>query len=803
MKKISALLLIFALILGVKNFAQAAEKSADRWLIYWYICGSNLENTGGKPDALPAATEDLQEMTNMKFTFFGEDNPFDKLNLPNNINYDARISPNVKILIQTGGCKDWRVEEFSGTTIERYIYDSEGFHYQGAFKDSDMGDAGTLEDFLRYGKEAVEKDFQPTRRMFIFWNHGGLVGVCYDERYRHDKSQPPDFNESFLDLNDLSAAFGKVYKASPKNPPFEIIGFDACTRATYENANNLYGFARYMVASEENEANCGWYYSDWIKALSANPSISGKNLGAIICQSSYDYLVAQGDPQAVEATFSVVDLSPEKWLPVRSACDSFNKNYFKAASKDPYIYTALDAAARDAVHYAEGYYDDGTFYPGLMLDLKDFAAKSKTTFPYDVDSSTRKSLSGSADDLIRAIDSAVVYNVCGANRDLSGGISTHYPLSRSEDEFKLYASQNIIFSYTKDLYGNLIGMAAQQKNAAENSRATRSGKNTSAQNWNELFNLSDLYGLEITVTENDDDTYEISAELTKEQMKKISSIHSITGKGITAEGNAAFGMTGEGVVLLGMNANVRTELVGERYRLTDKLKPTWLSLNGHFVYTTILETRRDSTGNVNYMIYGIPVVLNGTPSLLRVAYYPAEERYQIIGARPSKTRGVGRTSREFSTLKQGDTVAPIFMALVVGENHEIPEATLAQISADEFAGALRVTLGESFTLNENPVISETPLADNDSLEDFDRYWHLIAFYSPSGHSVSSGDVSFEISDGKIFDVEKRERSADIEKATVVFGGLEYTVDARTGKFFRDGEEYFLDSRTGEMVKVVK
>ena len=41
-----------------------------------------------------------------------------------------------------------------------------------------------------------------------------------------------------------------------------LIGFDACTRATYENANNIYGFAKYMVASEENESGYGWYYSD-------------------------------------------------------------------------------------------------------------------------------------------------------------------------------------------------------------------------------------------------------------------------------------------------------------------------------------------------------------------------------------------------------------------------------------------------------------------------------------------------------------------------------------------------------------
>ena len=795
MKKISALLLIFALILSVKNFAQAEEKSADKWLIYWYICGTDLERLQGY-----RATEDLEEMTNLKFkpepsADGAEIDESAKVQFPRSIpSEEFRLSPNVKVLIQTGGAQAWRNADIPSNTIGRYIFDSDGFHYQGSFKDSDMGDAKTLEDFLRYGKDTVEKDFQPTRRMFIFWNHGGLVRVCFDERYDGES----------LDLNEIYQVFKKVYKAAPNNPPFEIIGFDACTRATYENANNLYGFARYMVASEENESLNGWYYSDWIKALSENPSMSAKNLGAIICQSSYSYMIETNHPQAVEATFSVLDLSPEKWLPLRKAYNSFNKNYFKAASKNPYIYTALDVAAHEATPYNSGY-EDGIFYPGLMLDLKDFAERAKDNFPNDIDSSTRKRLTKSADDLILAIDSAVVYNVYGDLRAGSNGISTHYPLSKNNNEFELYASQNVVFKYTRELYGNLVGMAAQSNNGAadnENSRSKRSKSST--RNWNEIFDLSDLFNLEVAVNENYDDTYEISAELTKDQIKKISSIQSSTWLSIEEGGNSTFGISGEGGVMLGTSSNVRIEPNGDNYRLSNTLKPTWPSLNGHLIYAEVMEMRndtRDANGKVirqGYTIYGVPIMLNDTTCLLRVAYYPVEQRYQIIGARPSETRGVGRTTREFFTLKKGDKIAPIFMAVIPAEDSDVPDAEIMHITVGDIQAKFVATVGESFTLDEDPVVSEKPLGDSEN------YVYQFLFYSPRGNRINSKSVKFEIFDGEIFDAEKHEPSFE-EDTQVKFieNDEEYTVDPKTGKIYKDGEEYIRDMRTGELVKVGK
>ncbi|MBQ1490817.1 MAG: hypothetical protein IIZ39_02555, partial [Blautia sp.] len=54
---------------------------------------------------------------------------------------------------------------------------------------------------------------------------------------------------------------------------YDFIGFDTCLMATVENARMLADYADYMIASEETEPGIGWYYTNWLTALSRNTSI--------------------------------------------------------------------------------------------------------------------------------------------------------------------------------------------------------------------------------------------------------------------------------------------------------------------------------------------------------------------------------------------------------------------------------------------------------------------------------------------------------------------------------------------------
>jgi len=176
---------IFGLTSAADN-SKNLQESKDRWLIYWYISGNNLERDGGH------MTADMQEMINVKFLSNGkEDFAADEIQSeipcfenPNKKNtaeeaqpivkphvvfpLGSQLSPNVKVLIQTGGCSVWFNNDIPNNTIGRYICDTSGTHFQGAFEDVNMGDAKTLESFLHYGKDKVEKEFKPTRRIFIF-----------------------------------------------------------------------------------------------------------------------------------------------------------------------------------------------------------------------------------------------------------------------------------------------------------------------------------------------------------------------------------------------------------------------------------------------------------------------------------------------------------------------------------------------------------------------------------------------------------------------------------------------------------
>ena len=173
-------------------------KSSDTWLVQWYVCGTDLETSHG------AASADIQELLEVK------------------------LPENVKVLIQTGGANQWQNDVVSSNAVERYLFTSNGLERLAVLNDADMGNVNTLADFVRFGKE----NYQADHRVFVFWDHGGgsVAGVCLDER-----------TGNLLSLNDLRDAFTAVYEPSADNPPFEMIGFDACLMATYDTISSLDG----------------------------------------------------------------------------------------------------------------------------------------------------------------------------------------------------------------------------------------------------------------------------------------------------------------------------------------------------------------------------------------------------------------------------------------------------------------------------------------------------------------------------------------------------------------------------------
>ncbi len=226
-----------------------------------YMCGTDLESKYGM------GTSDLQEMA------------------------AATLSDKVNILVYTGGCRQWKNNFVSNSVNEIYKIESGGLRRLAQDTSAPaMTDPNTLATFIQY----CAQNYPANRNMLIFWDHGGgsISGYGYDEKYRSAGS---------MGLSGIDAALSAV------DLKFDFIGFDACLMATLENALMLTKYADYMIASEETEPGVGWYYTNWLTALSKNTSMSTLDIGKNIVDDFVSVCAQKCRGQ--DTTLSVVDLA--------------------------------------------------------------------------------------------------------------------------------------------------------------------------------------------------------------------------------------------------------------------------------------------------------------------------------------------------------------------------------------------------------------------------------------------------------------------------------------------------------------
>lgn len=648
------------------NFGNDYNKD-DTWLVYWYLCGTDLESNNG------AATLDFSELV--------------ETNLP----------PNVKVLIQTGGTVDWKNELVPDGQIARFLYDSEDLHLLQTLPDADMGAESTLEDFLRYGKE----NFQADHRVFIFWDHGGgsAVGICFDER-----------TGNALSLNDLKKAFGAVHESSPENPPFELIGFDACLMATYDVANAIYGFSRYMVGSEEVEPGNGWNYTGWVGALSQNTAMGGASLGKVICDTYMDGCREYRTADA--ATLSLIDLSKIPELTI--AYEYFGLEALKNARQDARgFFSTFGRGAQRAENYGGNTRQSGFTN---MVDLGDLARQSKSLLP------------STSDNLISAIDNAVVYKVNGNYREKGSGLSGFYSYDGSERALVSYVnlesapySQKLLYYYL--IYGELPKDAAQvidngsfEKYLADAKAKIDAAKpapeipevaeiSTTPSQRQNLFQVSQLEDLPVEVDKNGN----AFVKLTPEQMDILSSVRCQL---------VYISVEDDIILYLGSDANVDGNW--ETGIFKDNFQATWPTLDGHLVYMEIVAETDD------YNLYEVPIKLNGVECNLQVAYRFNDNQYHIMGARKALDDN-GMSDRELIKLKAGDQITTIhYGQLISGNDNEFTPVDV-----------------DTFTISsENPEFKDDDTGDG-------LFGYCFEFVSPTDDSALSAMVQFEVTDGNI------------------------------------------------------
>lgn len=562
-----------------QNFADTF-KPEDSWLVYWYICGSNLESEGG------AATKDIEEML------------------------AAKLPENVKVLIQAGGSNVWHNGVIKSGATNLLLYSTEGLQELVTAEDSDMGNAETLASFLQFGKD----NFQADHRVFVFWDHGGgsVFGLCQDERTRN-----------ILTLNEVHDAFAAVFDASIENPPFEVVGFDTCLMATYEMANTLYGYAHYMVASEEVEPGNGWQYTSWIKSLGENPAMSGARLGQIICNSYYEACTETWTEDT--ATLSVVDLS--KIPNLRTAYENFGIEALRLSAQNPrQFFSQLGRHAKNSENYGgntreSGYYD--------MVDIGDLANNAKDLLPQT--SAT----------LVRAIDDAVIHKVTGRYRHKGSGISGYYPYDGGDKMFAMYSNVNAASDSQKFLYNHLIrGYIPQEAADILKSHGLQELPQPLGEN---LFNIYDLEDLKINV----DSKNNAFVQLTDSQLENIAYVNC----------NLAYiDIDNDLILYVGSDANVKIDW--KRGTVTDNFDATWPMLDGHPVYIEV------TAAEDGYNLYSIPIKLNGVRCNLEAVYDYNDNQYKIFGARKLGNDS-GMADKNLIKLQPGDTITTLHYGVTI------------------------------------------------------------------------------------------------------------------------------------------
>ncbi|MBR3640423.1 MAG: peptidase C11, partial [Oscillibacter sp.] len=206
---------------------------------------------------------------------------------------------------------------------------------------------------------------------------------------------------------------------------FDFIGFDACLMATLENALMLDEYADYLIGSEETEPGIGWYYTNWLTALSSDPSMPTIEIGKRI---SDDFVAACArECPGQSATLSVIDLA-ELSATVPDTLKSFSQNLSTLISDNQY--QQISSARTASREFARSTKID-------QIDLVDFAKRVGT-----------KESRALADALL----GAVKYNRCSSGMTSAYGLSIYFPcrkVSTVDQAVRTYQAIGMDASYSK------------------------------------------------------------------------------------------------------------------------------------------------------------------------------------------------------------------------------------------------------------------------------------------------------------------------------------------------------------------
>ncbi len=589
---------------------------AETVTVMIYICGADLESGSGM------ATADLEEMAS------------------------ASLSDSVRVIVETGGSSYWQNSVVKSGTNQRFRVKQGGLQTL----DDDVGkrsmvEPDTLSDFIQYCKS----NFPADRYMLILWDHGGgsLTGYGYDELYPNGSMSLDEIDEALKDGGCT----------------FDFIGFDACLMATMETALVTEQYADYLVASEATEPGTGWYYTNWLSELSADPSLSTLDVGKTIID---DFVKYSGSSS--QTTLSLIDLA-ELSGTVPAAFASFATSTSELIESDAYSEVA---SARSSAR------DFSTSTKINQIDLIHFAENLGTS---------------ESDALAEALRSCVKYNRNSTSISHANGVSIYFPyqsMSKVSTAIKTYDAIGMDESYSKCIRSFASVAAGGQVTSGSSQSAlgtllgdnsgsllgtllggTASSEDTASGTTETVTELLDLFLSNRSVVTGDKDSSWVDESLVRGFADVYQSTNAgfsnlmITYKGdtptlvmseqqwsavVTLEQNV-YVDDGEGYIDLGLDNVAEYD---EDNDLVMDYDGTWLSLNGQTVaYYLVSVDQVDAA----YTIVGrVPAMLNGERVNVILVFTSDDPYGYVAGAQADYEAATDAIMKGLVEIKAGDTI---------------------------------------------------------------------------------------------------------------------------------------------------
>ena len=542
----------------------------DQVTVMIYVCGSDLESDGG------AATADINEILY------------------------ATPSDNVRVILQTGGAKEWQNSVVDADTCQRWLATADGLVLLDNPGQQNMTDPQTLTDFIQFSAE----QYPANRNILVLWDHGGgtLGGYGSDEHY-------PD---GTMSLSQIDQAL------TGANVVFDWIGFDCCMMGTVENAFVAEKHADYLIASQRSEPGGGWYYTDWLNALYENPSLSTPEIGKRIVDTFIRE--EQNGDFGDELTLSVIDLTA--FSPFMDALDA----YLASVNTDlinTSAYKEVSKARYDSRSPGEEEYD--------QVDLA-----------YLVNNISL----GDGQALLSRLDDTVLISEQTAEH--YAGLSLYFPYASIEsvqDTLDVAKSIGLSESYQKFMsdFASLMAGGQIYHGGGASNPFTETPQSTSAlsdSSWldSELVSDYESYyaqnaydGASLEIVEKDG---QYVLEMSQDDWDIISDVYL-----------EVFLDTGEGYLHLGSDNVAQFNDAGDLIVTFDD--NTWVAIDGHIV-SFFAEQSQDANVSRGY----VPVYVNGDEARLILVWN--KENASVAGY--ERVYDTEVASRGLVPLKDGDTI---------------------------------------------------------------------------------------------------------------------------------------------------